>query len=356
MRDLRCLAAGLTLAFGLACARPVRMVTSPHVSLPCRAPTGDADARLTWTRPDDPDERRDLDDRCAQVGPPLVLRGALPGGRPVTHLAIVTWNLHDGRGDIARLLADLDAGRHGAQRPDAVILLLQEFVRTTATGAAPAALARAGAPDWHLVYVPARRTTLRGAPPAPADRGTAILSSIPLTDLAAIELPVERQRRIAVAASVNGVTASGRPWRARIINAHLENRPGMGRLWVRAAAARTRQAEALLDAIDLPPAGRDAGHSFVLGGDLNTWLGRYERAWQLLRDAFPAWQQEDVRPTLAFGQRVDHLFARFPEGTLAVHRRMDGTYGSDHHPVVAAIDFGAHQQDHAAHSGRLDAR
>ena len=323
-----------------ACARPVRMLPDPDAA-GCRAPVSETEgARLAWIRPVAESERRALDARCAQVGPPLIVRGTTLGTRPVRRLAVATWNLHDGRGDIGRLVRDLGSGRHGAPAPDAVVLLLQEFVRATdadGVGRAPAVAASLG---WHLAYVPARRTRPAGDA-THADRGTAILSSMPMREFEAIELPVERQRRVALAATVGGVTPTGRAWSMRVVNAHLENRPGARRWWIRAGAARTRQVEALLDAINLDDESHpgDDERLVVLGGDLNTWLGRHEQALRLLRGAFPRWSQEDARSTLGLRLRLDHLFARLPAGVNAVHHRMDDRYGSDHHPVVAAIDF-----------------
>ncbi|MEN3339278.1 MAG: hypothetical protein V7647_2954, partial [Acidobacteriota bacterium] len=55
-----------------------------------------------------------------------------------------------------------------------------------------------------LYYVPSMRNG--GAAPH-EDRGNAILSSLPLTDLAAYELPFERQRRVALGATIAGITS-----------------------------------------------------------------------------------------------------------------------------------------------------
>jgi endonuclease/exonuclease/phosphatase family metal-dependent hydrolase len=332
------------MVLAAACVRPVHMASAPEDGIGCRAPVSDTVApRLAWIRPDEEHERRILDERCAQVGPPLIVQGASRGDVPVTRLVIVTWNLHDGRGDILRLIRDLGSGRHGAPAPDATVLLLQEFVRpgpVTPGRDVPALVASLG---WHLAYVPARRTRARPGDSTFADRGTAILSSLPLSDLQAIELPVERQRRLALAATVRGATMSSRPWQLRVISAHLENRPGRRRWWLRAGAARTRQTEALLAALRLPAVAGDRApdDALVLGGDFNTWLGGREQALRLLHDAFPRWSGEDTRPTIGLRRRLDHLFASLPPGVIAVHRRMDDRYGSDHHPVVAAIDFGA---------------
>jgi endonuclease/exonuclease/phosphatase family metal-dependent hydrolase len=164
--------------------------------------------------------------------------------------------------------------------------------------------------------------------------------------LQAIELPVERQRRVTLAAVLDGVTHDGAPWRLRVASVHLENRPGARRLWVRAGAARSRQAAALLQGLEVGPwPGVDAGggrdDTLVVGGDFNTWLGQREDALDRMRAAFPAWHAEDRRATMRGWLRLDYLFARLSPGARAVHRRLDRRYGSDHYPVVAAIHFAA---------------
>src|SRR3954468_11190427 len=78
------------------------------------------------------------------------------------------------------------------------------------------------------------------------DRGNAILSSLPLSDLAAYELPFERQRRVALAATISGSTTAGTPWRLRIVDAHLDNTFSPRRLWLASEYGRTRQARSLL--------------------------------------------------------------------------------------------------------------
>ena len=133
--------------------------------------------------------------------------------------------MHVGGGDIGGLLADVRR-RHGGAP---VVFLLQEAYREgpevptrleahasfasmiRACGPTAAARKSSRLPQrlgLHAYYVPSMRN---GAPAASAeDRGNAILSTLPLTDLRAIELPFERQRRVAVAATVAGVTARGR--------------------------------------------------------------------------------------------------------------------------------------------------
>ncbi|BCS34249.1 hypothetical protein TBR22_A34780 [Luteitalea sp. TBR-22] len=338
------IATGMVAAWLVGCAAPVRMTTASAPSHGCRAAP---DGAVAWVHPVDPEEREALDARCAPLAPPLVRVGSTPA-RPASRVMVATWNMHDGRGDIVSLARDLLAGA-GEAPPDAVILLLQELVRATAVATAGGGGRDTGVRDvptvvvdlgWHLAYVPAKRNRLEPAGASAADRGTAIMSTLPIADLAAIELPVERQRRVALSGHVRATTRDGRPWRLRVVSVHLENRSGMRRVWVRAGASRTRQAEALLEAIGFdahPPEAADDG--VVLAGDFNTWLGDDEQALRLLREAFPHGPPSDPRPTMENGWRLDHVFVRLPAGVTAAHRRLESTYGSDHFPVVTTLDF-----------------
>jgi endonuclease/exonuclease/phosphatase family metal-dependent hydrolase len=263
--------------------------------------------------------------------------------------------MHDGRGDVLSLVDALRRGSADGPAPDAVVVLLQEVVRSLppgdrATSATvdtdsddvkdiPSVVGRLG---WHLAYLPGRRNRLHPDGAEAADRGVAILSSLPLTDIEAIELPIERQRRVALSGVVHGVTAEGRPWHLRVVSVHLENRSGARRFWARAGAARTRQAEALIDAIALSPAtGAPTPVPALVGGDFNVWLGPREDALRLLRDAFGTFSSEDVRPTMQNAWRLDYLFARLPATVRTTHRRLDTLFGSDHYPVVATLDVGS---------------
>lgn len=352
------LACLLVLALAPGCARPVRMAITPGPHAGCRAGLRDhTGAQVTWIAPQDLAERRALDHRCAQVGTPIIA----PAGErlhPAARVAVATWNMHEGRGDLLGLVDRLRRGEPGQPAPDAVVVLLQEVVRARRPAARgeperpPAGQASAGVRDvpslvaqlgWHFAYVPGRRNRLRPEGAADADRGIAILSSLPLSHIEAIELPIERQRRVALSAVVSGRTGAGRSWRLRVVSVHLENRSGARRVWARAGASRTRQTEALLDAIALSPtASAGTPPPLLVGGDFNTWMGERETTLRLLRARFEPWPGEDTRPTIDARQwRLDYLFPRLPRTVATTHRRLDTLYGSDHYPVVAGIDFGA---------------
>ena len=106
----------------------------------------------------------------------------------------------------------------------------------------------------------------------PEDRGNAILSTLPLHDYAGIELPLERQRRVALAATVNAQ-----------IN-------GQESLSVCAWCQRTYRTSSGTISPDLlgagprpsgsrPGEGPDQAAKRVVGGDFNTWFGSWDQAY-----------------------------------------------------------------------------
>ena len=75
----------------------------------------------------------------------------------------------------------------------------------------------------------------------------------------------------------------------------------------------------------------------VLGGDFNTWLGDNELALQLLTEGIGPARRTDRRPTFAGIYRLDHVFARLPDGLDLRMRRLDRAYGSDHFPLAGVL-------------------
>jgi endonuclease/exonuclease/phosphatase family metal-dependent hydrolase len=227
-----------------------------------------------------------------------------PVSSGATVLTVLTWNMHGGRGDLRRLVADLEAGRLTASTPRDYILLLQEFVD------------RAG-----VVRSTSRPLTLFASPVRGAS-SNAIIATTRLEDARTVDLPRERQPRGAVAATVRIGGES-----LLVVSTHLENRLG----WLRGLfgdRARGRQAEALLRALP-------QGHGIV-GGDFNTMLGPDEPAWKALLARFP---DTPDRPEPTFRDRLvlDHLFFDLPDGWVVIRRVIQDQYGSDHHPVLANL-------------------
>ena len=233
-------------------------------------------------------------------------------------LAVVTWNMDAGRGDLPRLIADLEAGQLTPGRPETFALLLQEAVDDDD----PPLPALAEARKWDLAFEPVHTN-------GPRATGNAILSSQPLHDRRSIALPRVRQPRGAIAASVD---VAGE--RVLLISAHLENR---ARSWraLFSDVARRRQADALIDALP------DDGFG-VLGGDFNAWLGRNEPAWRVLLNRFD--DTPGVMRTATFRDRLvlDHLLFDLPPGWQAVTAVSRDPYASDHHPVVGALSASWH--------------
>lgn len=291
------------------------------------------------------------------VGPPLALapsgRGSppapgeprrAPGDREASAGAVVAvWNLRVGGGAVTSFWEHVAEAAGG--RP--VVLLLQEafsagpHVPSPGPGQAGAARIADEPPveprmdisrfargaGLHCFYVPSMRN---GA--GAEDRGNAVLSTEPLSSLEGVELPFERQRRVAALASV---TVSG--LRLRVCSVHLDNRAPWRRAWRTLGAARRRQMGGLLDTLGEHGAA-------VLGGDFNTWVrGVGEGAYVLARSRFPEPVELDPRPTHHFEiggflRRSDHLLFRLPEGWRARVRRLDRTFGSDHYPLLGSVE------------------
>jgi endonuclease/exonuclease/phosphatase family metal-dependent hydrolase len=334
---------------------------SGHISgssLPaCRQVVPDPRLIIAWASPPAERDRVKLADWCAAVGPLLFEPKAGDGTTlraPIAdHLAIVTWNMHVGGGDVDDLIGRVRSGEFSSgRRIDHLVLLLQESYRSG--GGVPATVARqAGVPGrialgshathardvgrvaaahtMAVLYAPSMRNG--AAPDDPEDRGNAILSTIPLSDPEVIELPFEHQRRVAVVAGIAGYTAGGRPWRMRLADVHLDTALALGHGGP--LQARRRQVEALLDALPGSPV------PTVVAGDFNAWLGRREPAINLLQRQFPdAPGVNDPTWIGPAGLRatLDYVFARGEWRGIQVSR-LPLRFGSDHFPLLAVIEF-----------------
>jgi endonuclease/exonuclease/phosphatase family metal-dependent hydrolase len=327
-----------------ACTGGHHLVSHPGMSLASGA------TAVSWVAPEIAADLASLGRWRRSVGPPVTVTSTAVNA-PADTLIVVNWNMHVGGGDIATLLSDV---RRQAGTETPVVFLLQEAYRSgpevpnaldrhaswasgirglRADGTREEIESIAKALELHAYYVPSMRN---GDPlTSDEDRGNAILSTLPLTELTAIELPFERQRRVAVAATVSGVTERGESWRLRVVSAHLDNMVGARRLWVAGGEfGRTRQARGLMEAL--------AGESpLVLGADLNSWFGFRDSAYLEAARAFPQTVVTDRRSTFRGLLRLDHLFFRLDEPWSATFRRADQSYGSDHHPLIGRIDFSA---------------
>lgn len=245
---------------------------------------------------------------CAAPRAPLVTPS-----RPIV-LALISWNMHAGRGDLPRLVGDIQSGAITGTPPPAFVLMLQEAVE----GGPHDVTSFAAARGLSAFFVPVREDGGRIA-------GNALLSTLPLVNTRAIALPRERQPR---AAAVAEIEVGGQ--RMFVASTHLENRVSWLRGGLLSDTARGRQAEALLRA--LPAA--DAG---ILGGDMNTWLGEREPAWRAFLERFDDTPRARAAQTFRDRLVLDHVFLDLPQGWRAATRVLRDTYGSDHHPVLAVV-------------------
>lgn len=297
--------------------------------------------RLSATR-----ERPSLDRWCAGVGPSIALQPAAASEALTPPFAVVSWNTHVGAGDLDVFIADLRAGRLTGRPVNDFVLLLQETYRSgedvpTAAAAQWASAIFGTGPRTSRVeairlaerlglaaiYIP----SMRNGPPGVTaeDRGNAIISTARLRDTAAIELPLERQRRVAIASTVDVRSANAAPTSIRVVSTHFTNMV-MHHAWILSESGRLRQARALGQALP-------AETPMILGGDLNSWFGYRDAAYRELAQKLSPAAREDRRAT--FGpMRLDHLLFRLPHGWRAEVRRADRKYGSDHYPLIALIE------------------
>jgi endonuclease/exonuclease/phosphatase family metal-dependent hydrolase len=353
----------LAAALGAAgCASPGPIVAELPAAAGCRttiAPDGTTPAQqVRWIRPEAAEERAALDDWCRAVGPAVVVtspQAPLPGAES-SDLVVISWNVNVGGGDIAGLVGSLRSGGLTGHPVSRFVLLLQEAFRDgpdvprgAVAGARAAGAIRphvvnrdrtgivsiANALGLALAYVPSMRNGTGFEPGE--DRGNAILSTEPLSDVTAVELPFERQRRVAVGASITTNGPDGEPLTLRFTDVHLDNRAPARRLWLFATPMRLRQVRGLLLALDRTgPA--------IVGGDFNTWYGFDDPVFNEIAGAFDDRIPSDRRPTFAGLLRLDHLFFRLPDEWQAATSRIE-KFGSDHHPLMARIGMPAGLDD-----------
>jgi endonuclease/exonuclease/phosphatase family metal-dependent hydrolase len=350
------------------CAGAFREQAPAAVRAECRS--APHDRGVAWLLP--AAERAELDVWCAAVGPPVLVpaqagnaNGAGADDAGIDSLLVVTWNVNVGGAEIRRLVADVRSGGLTGGPVTDFALLLQEAYRAgpgvpvPERGAVapsrihgqPAAEDRtsidalAAELGLYLVYVPSMANgdvvSASSTDGLREDRGNAILSTLPLTDVLALELPLKRQRRVAIAANVRGSTRDGSAWSLQLTSVHLENRRSLGDgvVGLTGAAARERQMQWLLE--QLPPA-----RKAVLAGDLNSWTRGAEEG-AVLRTLRHFQQTAPLPPGpthvshVIFRERLDYIFARVPGGGMTGYQRAPARYGSDHYPLTAWIHFPA---------------
>ena len=323
----------LTALASTACVRWSPVALAPAAAGSCRS-----DA-VEWLTPDDARERQRLDPWCDGVGP--VATNPLPGGMSAPPVSIddvtfVSWNVHVGNGDLRTFVRDLRAG--ALTGPDHkvthFVLLLQEALRTSEVPPlAPAAegarriTANAGIDiveltrelGLSLIYVPSMRNGDTAG--STEDRGNAIVSTLPLSNPIAVELPGERQRRVAILATLGSFSAGV---------VHLDVVGSLNRLrvfwtpWM-----RDRQIRSLTPALPDGPT--------VVGADMNAWHGRGELAVRSMMRALDVRHLDIDRHGLGL-RALDYLFFRTTDGRRPQFREIRSRYGSDHRPLVGWIE------------------
>lgn len=289
---------------------------------------------------------------CRAVGEPVLTSPPRRSEAPPTidQLVAVSWNAHLAEGELPRLVTALQTGALTGGTPVThFVLLVQELYRRGDAvppfdqGDRSAFAIRprdAHAPDIEdhvrnlglsFFYVP----SMRNGPELREDRGNAIVSTEPLLDPMAVELPLARQRRVALAAAIEISTPRGvRP--LHIVDAHLEPLSSPGTLWV-FRNPRPQQVRALLHVLDEPRFTDPSSAGVIFGGDFNTVRhGAVETAYRLARTWSRSLLSEDERRTHMMG-RLDYLFFNLQDGWQASTRRIDDRFGSDHHPVLGTF-------------------
>lgn len=265
-------------------------------------------------------------------------------------LVTISWNAHLAEGELDHLVTNLRKGNLTGGRPVThFVLLVQELyrrgdevpafdVRDRSAFAIRPRDPNASDIDDHaqslglsLLYVP----SMRNGPELREDRGNAIISTEPLLDPFALELPLARQRRVALGAAVQVNTPDG-VRRLEIIDAHLEPLSSPKTLWV-FKNPRGHQVQSILDLLSGPRFTDRSLAGVVLGGDFNTVRsGAGEEAYRLARAWSSSLTKEDSRNTHMMG-RLDYLFFKLPDGWMASTTRLDERFGSDHYPVMGTF-------------------
>jgi len=331
-----------------------------HDMAPIPACGSDTASQILWWGPSDPADRAANEARCRTVGDPVVVSRPAPGfaaPAPGDSLAIFSWNVAGGAGDVLSFLRDevglncagLDS--HPGPRFRHAVLLLQEAHRRSdalppmedpGLAGTPSSLAD-GAHDLVEIaercglaaaYLPSGRNGADRPGQPRADKGNAIISTLPLNGLAAIEIPYETERKVTLAADL--ALPEGR--RLRVVVAHLEVTSSFRRSLMSGNQARASQARGLLEALDLLERSEGAAPPTLVGGDFNAWSG-FETAVRLFRAALPDSPRWDGDPTRG-PFPTDHIFFRSgpdPEPGVALladsYQRLDVRYGSDHEPL-----------------------
>lgn len=323
------------------------------------------DQVIVWKNQANDEDCDNLLSWCQVVGSPVFVEPSEKETKvSIDKLTLVSWNVHVGSGDIDQFINDLQKGNLTDGEPvEHFVILLQEAYRQdssvpvnipsyakvgnsihvrTPRGSRVDIITIARKHGLGLFYVPSMRNGRQENTNVPEDRGNAILSTIPLSRPIAVELPLERQRRTAIAANIEGVNKTNISWILQLINIHLENRTS-GLMFFRGfSIARLNQITALLKIL---PEEKIA----VMAGDFNTWfreareptIKHVENFFSQLGIAskFDDTKIQRKRYPLFPDRLVDYLFFRVPENWHTEKYYVNDYYGSDHYPLIIKISF-----------------
>lgn len=332
---------------------------------------------VTWYGHPSPEDRESNSAWCEAVGPPTVIPAphATLLAVPQDTLTFVTWNTWVGGGDLKEFLRvelGLVCGEDAPQPQSGFkpfVLLLQEtYQRSTLVPRVPpdapvpwrvGALERpAGGTDvvevaqacgLALAYVPSARNGPESDGAYGEDKGNAILSSLPLRDVVAVELPFEAGRKVAVGAQIPLPDGGGA---IVAVAVHLDVASTLARTLKTGNRTRERQVAGLLEALELHGWGAVPS---VVGGDFNTWSSRDASLKLMLRtfsDSPPVTGETSRGPFPA-----DHLFFRADEGgefslVPSSYRTVVDSHGSDHHARIFRIAVRRESAGRGLGSGR----
>jgi endonuclease/exonuclease/phosphatase family metal-dependent hydrolase len=313
---------------------------SPHAdALACLGPV----SGVTWLRWED--RQQTLDRWCQSVGPPVFTPAPEKTGE-ISRLLVLSWNVHVGGGDTEELIAQmLD---RSSEEGTGLVVLLQEAFRAGADVPesypsdlrVPSSIRpRRPTPDiagiaerfgMSVAYVPSMRNGPAASLTEREDRGNAVLSTEPLTDVLAIELPFGKQRRVAVAATV---TPRSTLAPIRVVAAHFDPN-----------GDRVAQAEALGDRI-----ASLAEMPVIVGGDFNARRGVRDRTVAMVSrhvrlescgtHRTNRWPLRVDVPLFFVVGRLDFMFSTLASDVTRSCQTLPHAYDSDHLPVLLDVSL-----------------
>lgn len=305
--------------------RDQRLTPSCRTWVPADAPP------IAWVSPFDADDRQRLHAWCEPLGPVVRYEAEGTPASGQRGLVLASWNIHVGGGSLRDLVAHLRS--LGSPQPN-LILLIQEAHRAGALPSecpADSGVAKRISPKerpdggdivqvaealgMHAVYAPSMRNGDDCAEMPREDRGNAILSTLPLTKVAVIELPFAQQRRVAVAATISDGARS-----IQVMSLHLDTLLG-----------HSRQAQGVWKAVGA--LGWSDAIPIMIGGDFNSPV-RIDVGLRQMRKNFDELDCGKGRTHLS-GFRLDHLFVKgFKKPELPECHTGPHEFRSDHKPLI----------------------